>query len=141
VGKVTKVNSNIIRVLDEHGFIPVVASIGYGPGNVTYNINADTAAGELAAALKAAKLVLLTDTSGILKDPKDPDSLITHIAEVSIPDMKKDGTLSGGMLPKVDACVRALRAGVKKTHIIDGRLPHSLLLEIFTQKGIGTEIV
>jgi acetylglutamate kinase len=141
VGKVTKVNSHIIRVLDEHGFIPVVASIGYAPGNMTYNINADTAAGELAAAIKAAKLVLLTDTPGILKDPKDPDSLISHIAEVSIPDMKKDGILTGGMLPKVDACVSALQAGVRKTHIIDGRLPHSLLLEIFTQKGTGTEIV
>src|SRR5690606_39041370 len=105
------------------------------------NGNADTAAGAVAAATKAEKLVVVSDTHGIRRDPKDPDSLVPHVTTGQIDAMVKDGTSCSGMLPKVEACITALRGGVNKTHIIDGRIPHALLLEIYTEAGIGTEIV
>src|SRR4030095_8442102 len=105
------------------------------------NINADTAAGAVAAAMKAEKLVVVSDTHGIRRDVNDPESRISHLTVDQIDEMVKAGTISSGMLPKVEACVMALKGGVNKTHIIDGRIPHALLLEIYTEAGIGTEIV
>jgi len=127
-----------LRVLERDGFIPVVAPTGFGEEGLTYNINADIVAGELAAALSAEKLVLLTDTDGILdKEGK----LLSTLSRAEIEQLVLDGTLSEGMLPKVQACLTALNGGVRKTHIINGTIPHALLLEIFTTTGIGTEIV
>lgn len=138
VGEITGVHSKVIEVLTKAGMIPVIAPIATdGQGN-TWNINADTAAGEVAAALQAEKLVFLTDTPGLLRDVKDPASLIHQLRSGDIPGLKKEGIIAGGMTPKIEACVRALDFGVRKTHIIDGRMPHSLLLEIFTLKGLGT---
>lgn len=140
VGDVSEIDPTIINVLDKEGFIPIISSIGVCNGE-TYNINADLVAGEIAGALKAEKLIMLTDVRGIMRDPKEPSSLISTIRLTEIDSLKKDNIISGGMLPKVDACVIALKKGVKKTHIIDGRISHSLLLEIFTDSGIGTQII
>ena len=141
VGDVNRVDPEPIRTACEEGTIPVITPIGLGPEGRTYNVNADTAAGEIARALQAEKLVFLTDVNGILRDGADPASLIStlHIREVD--GLIQDGTVGGGMIPKLLACVRSVKGGVKKTHIIDGRVPHALLLEIFTREGIGTEIV
>ncbi len=138
VGEVEKVNPSIILSIQKDGFIPVIAPIGAGYKNETLNINADYVAGAVAAALKAEKLILLTDTQGILDRNK---KLISTLNKTKIKFLVSKGIISGGMLPKVQACQNAIAGGVKKTHIIDGRIPHALLLEIFTQKGIGTEIV
>ena len=105
------------------------------------NVNADTAAGAVAAAMRAEKLVVVSDTHGIRSDPKDPESRVSHLTVGEIDGMVKSGVISAGMLPKVEACITALQGGVNKAHIIDGRIPHSLLLEIYTEAGIGTEIV
>ncbi len=140
VGDVSEIDPTIINVLDKEGFIPIISSIGVCDGE-TYNINADLVAGEIAGALKAEKLIMLTDVRGIMRDPKDSSSLISTIRLSEIDSLKSDNIISGGMLPKVDACVIALKKGVKKTHIIDGRISHSLLLEIFTDSGIGTQII
>jgi acetylglutamate kinase len=137
VGKVTKINTEILVTLDRDNFIPVIAPVGMGIGGQTYNINADTVAAEVAAALKAEKLVLLTDTPGIWGADK---KLIPSLDGKAIDEMIRSGVIAGGMLPKVRACMRALETGVKKTHIIDGRVRHSVLLEIFTDQGIGTQI-
>jgi len=141
VGDIANVNPKIIQVLDAEGFIPVIAPNGVGEDGQTYNINADTVAGEIAAALRAEKLVILTDTRGILRDKNDGDSLIPTLDISEVEELIQSGVIETGMLPKVEACITALNAGVKKTHIIDGRISHSILLEIFTEKGIGTEIV
>ncbi|GIX05946.1 MAG: acetylglutamate kinase [Candidatus Poribacteria bacterium] len=141
VGEITEVNTEIIEVLDAKGFIPVIAGTGVGEKGETYNINADTAAGKIAAALRAEKLILLSDVRGVLRNPEDPDSLISTIRVSEVPALREAGVLSKGMIPKVEACVVALEGGVRKAHIIDGRIPHSLLLEIFTDTGIGTMIV
>ncbi|MCD6486921.1 MAG: acetylglutamate kinase [Syntrophobacterales bacterium] len=138
VGRVRKVNSGLIESLITDGFIPVIAPTGAGDEGETYNINADIVAGEVAAALGAEKLILLTDVEGIL-DGKN--RLINSINNVEAEDLIEDGTISGGMYPKVKCCIKALRNGVGKTHIIDGRLDHAVLLEIFTDSGIGTEVV
>ena len=138
VGKVTKINKEILETIDKDNFIPVIAPVGVGSKGETYNINADTVAGEIAAALKAEKLVLLTDERGILDSNKD---LLPHLDEKRVEELIESGVIEGGMLPKVKSCFKALESGVKKTHIIDGRVKHSVLLEIFTDKGIGTEIV
>lgn len=138
VGRVRKVNSGLIESLIADGFIPVIAPTGAGDEGQTYNINADIVAGEVAAALGAEKLILLTDVEGIL-DGKD--RLINSIDNVEVDELIEDGTISGGMYPKVKCCIKALRKGVGKTHIIDGRLDHAILLEIFTDSGIGTEVV
>lgn len=140
VGDVSSIDPTIINVLDREGFIPVISSIGVCDGQ-TYNINADLVAGEIAAALKAEKLIMLTDVRGIMRDPKDESTLISTIRVSEIDSLTKEGVISGGMLPKVQACITALNGGVKKTHIIDGRISHSLLLEIFTDSGIGTQII
>ena len=141
VGDIANVNPKIIQVLDAEGFIPVIAPNGVGEDGQTYNINADTVAGEIAAALRAEKLVVLTDTRGILRDKNDGDSLIPTLDISEVEELIQSGVIEAGMLPKVEACITALNAEVKKTHIIDGRISHSILLEIFTEKGIGTEIV
>lgn len=141
VGKVTRIDPHLIDVLDEKGFVPVISSIGVGSQGETFNINADSVAGEVAAALQAEKLMMLTDVRGIMKDQDDPKSLISTLKISEIESLTESGVISGGMLPKVEACTTALRGDVNKTHIIDGRISHSLLLEIFTESGIGTEIV
>jgi acetylglutamate kinase len=138
VGEVDKVNPRIINSIDKDGFIPVIAPISAGPGNETLNINADYVAGMIAASLKAEKLILITDVEGI-KDKKN--TLLSTLDEKQIKTLISKKTITGGMLPKVHACHNALQGGVKKTHIIDGRTPHALLLEIFTGEGIGTEII
>lgn len=138
VGEVVNVHYRIINVLNDAGMIPVIAPVATDPQGGTWNVNADTAAGEIAAALQAEKLVFLTDTPGLLRDPNDPSTLIHSLDYKAIRQLTKDGVIAGGMIPKVEACLKALDYGVKKTHIIDGRVPHALLLEIFTDKGLGT---
>ncbi len=138
VGKVRKINPGLILSLVRDGFIPVIAPTGAGDKGETYNINADVVAGEVASALGAEKLVLLTDVEGILDKKK---RLIHSINAAEAGELIEDGTIEGGMYPKVKCCLKALRGGVGKTHIIDGRLDHAVLLEIFTDKGIGTEVV
>lgn len=138
VGRVTNVKSEIIETLCRAGFIPVVAPLATDREGNTWNINADTAAGEIAASLRAEKLVFMTDTPGLLLDAKDPETLIHRIDRDEIAKLKDLGVIAGGMIPKVDSCLLALDQGVRKTHIIDGRVPHALLLEIFTTQGLGT---
>ncbi|MGE5301093.1 MAG: acetylglutamate kinase [Acidobacteriota bacterium] len=138
VGEVTSVDPSVIEGLDKNGFIPVVSPIGVGPNGETLNINADFVASSIASALKAEKLMLLTDVPGLL-DAKG--NIISTIKKARIDKLVKDGTISGGMLPKVMACMNAILNGVGKTHIVDGRVPHCLLLEIFTKEGVGTEIL
>ena len=141
VGKVIGVNTESITALDRADYIPVITPIGIGVDGQTYNINADTMAGEIASAFQAEKLIVLTDTRGILRDISDTASLMPTIHMREVDQLIKEGFIAGGMLPKVEACTTALIGGVYKTHIIDGRIPHSLLLEVFTEGGIGTEIV
>jgi len=138
VGKVKAVNAELIVSLGQNSFIPVIAPTGIGEHGETYNINADVVAGEVAAALKAEKLLLLTDVAGVLDADKNLIHTMTNQDALNLID---DGTVEGGMFPKVKCCLKALRGGVKKAHIIDGRLKHAILLEVFTDKGIGTEIV
>ena len=138
VGEVEKINPRVLDTIDESGFIPVIAPISAGKKSNTLNINADYVAGEIASALKAEKLILLTDTEGIL-DKKN--RLRSTLNAKKIKSLIANGSISGGMLPKVQACQNAISGKVGKTHIIDGRTPHALLLEIFTEEGIGTEIV
>ena len=141
VGEVTNVNARLLQLLVQADSIPCIATIARDEAGRGLNVNADTAAGAVAAAMKAEKLVVVSDTHGIRRDPKDPDTRVSHLTVEQIDEMVKTGVISAGMLPKVEACVTALRAGVTKTHIIDGRIPHALLLEIYTEAGIGTEIV
>lgn len=141
VGKIIGVNTESVIALDKAGYIPVITPIGVGTDGQTYNINADTMAGEIASAFQAEKLIMLTDTRGILQDVSDVSSLIPTIRMREVDKLKETGLIAGGMLPKVEACMTALMGGVYKTHIIDGKIPHSLLLEVFTEGGIGTEIV
>jgi acetylglutamate kinase len=138
VGKIESVNWKVIEVLAKAGMIPVIAPVATDAQGGTWNINADTAAGEVAAALQAEKLVFLTDTPGLLRDMSDPESLIHQLRAGEVSRMKQEGIIKGGMIPKVEACVKALKSGVRKTHIVDGRVPHSLLLEMFTDRGLGT---
>lgn len=141
VGEVTSVNARLLQLLVQADSIPCIATIGRDTSGGKLNINADTAAGAVAASMKAEKLVVVSDTHGIRKDVSDPESRISHLTVGQIDGMVKEGTITSGMLPKVEACVTALRGGVNKAHIIDGRIPHALLLEIYTESGIGTEIV
>jgi len=140
VGRVTRVNEKLVDLLCKADTVPVIAPLARDKTGLKLNCNADTAAGEVAAALKAEKLVVISDTHGIRRDPKDPDSLIPQISESEIRGLVEQKIISGGMLPKVEACLRALEAGVARTHIIDGQFPHSLLLEIFSDRGVGTLI-
>ena len=138
VGDVTQVNAEPIRLLDEHGYIPVIAPVGVGEGGESYNINADLVAGEVAAALQAEKLIHLTDVEGIKGPGGD---LISTLSQGEARRLVGAGVIDGGMLPKVESALRALESGTAKAHILDGRIPHAILLEIFTREGIGTEIV
>ena len=138
VGEVTGVNNDLLERLITSQFIPVIAPVGVGENGETYNINADHVAGRIAASLKARKLILLTDTQGVL-DQKG--NLISSIRGKDSQNLMDDGTVTGGMIPKIHCCVEALKGGVKKAHIIDGRKEHAILLEIFTNEGIGTEVV
>ncbi len=141
VGQIDKINPRILKVLDKEGFIPVVSPVGFCNDGHTYNINADIVAGELAGALKANKLIMLTDIKGVCRDKNDENTIISTIRVSDLPLLKRDGTVTEGMLPKMDSCLKALEMGVNKIHIIDGRIPHSILLELFTEGGIGTQIV
>lgn len=141
VGEVKSVNARLLQLLVQADAIPCIATIARDQAGGRLNINADTAAGAVAAAMKADKLVVVSDTHGIRSNPNDPESRVSHITLTKIDEMVKSGVISSGMLPKVEACITALRGGVNKAHIIDGRIPHALLLEIYTESGIGTEIV
>ena len=142
VREVTDVNPEIVQSLLDNGFIPVISTVAQGEegDNSRYNINADTAAAKIAVALKAEKFVQLTNVPGVLLKTEDPTSLVKRIDRQAIPSMKATGVLTGGMLPKIDCCLEALNGGVPRTHIIDGRVPHSLLIEMFSDRGIGTMI-
>ena len=138
VGKVKEINADLIHSLVRDGFIPVIAPTGAGENGETFNINADLVAGAVAAALKAEKLILLTDVAGVLNKQGE---LINTMNTQETLEMIQDGTIEGGMFPKVKCCLKALREGTRKAHIVDGRLKHAILLEMFTDKGIGTELV
>ncbi len=137
VGSVTQVNPEIIHTLTDHGFIPIIAPVGIGKSGETYNINADVVAAKIASALNAERLILVTDVDGVL----DPDQhLISSINNREIKEMIADGRIKGGMIPKVECALEALKNGVKKSHIINGKIPHAVLLELFTDSGIGTQV-
>ncbi len=140
VGSVKEVNAGLLEMLLDGGYLPVISPIGTDESGQIYNINADSAAGEIAAAMRAEKLVLLTDVAGLYADFSDPESIISHIDAAGVEEMLGSGAIAGGMIPKVNCCLDALRGGVRSAHILDGRQPHSLLLEIFTNKGIGTMV-
>ncbi len=141
VGEVESITASVLSDMLEGGYIPVVAPVGVGESGESYNINADYVAAKVAGALHAEKLLLLTDVEGIYKNYADKSSFISSLTEEEARRYIDDGVISGGMIPKVEACLGALAEGTRKTSIIDGRLPHSLLLELFTEQGIGTEIV
>ena len=141
VGNVEHVNTELIEVLLANGFIPVIAPTGVGSSGETYNINADSVAGEIAGALKAEKLLVLTDVRGIYSDYRDESSFISTLTFEKAQELIIRGKIDGGMIPKVRACITALSGGAKKTHIIDGRVEHTILMEIFSDKGVGTEVV
>lgn len=140
VGEVKSVNARLLNLLVQADSIPCIATIARDPSGGKLNVNADTAAGAVAAAVKAEKLVVVSDTHGIRRDVNDPESRISSITIGQIGEMVQSGAITSGMLPKVEACQQALEAGVPKAHIVDGRIPHALLLEIYTEAGIGTEI-
>jgi acetylglutamate kinase len=137
VGEIAGVDVSIIKDISKHGYIPVIAPIADGVDGKSYNINADTAAGSIAKALSAEKLILLTDVAGVLDTE---GNLISSLKKSEIETLIKNKTVSGGMIPKVDCCIDAIEGGVEETHIIDGRIPHAILLEVFTDSGIGTQI-
>lgn len=139
VGKVTEVNPAPVHDALKAGYIPVVSTVAQGlDGNPAYNINADTAAAKLAVALGAEKFLLLTDTRGLLRDPQDESTLIHSLKESQVQELKDAGVISGGMIPKMDCCVDAVAGGVDRVHILDGRIPHSILIELLSDAGIGT---
>jgi len=141
VGEVKNINPQVIETVIENGYIPVIAPIGVDSQQQSYNINADLVAAAIAVAMKADKLVLLTDVPGLLNNPRDTESLISVLKLTEVPGYIASGTIAGGMIPKVQCCVEAVAGGVGRTHIIDGRVPHSILLEIFTDQGVGTMVV
>ena len=141
VGDVTNVNADILYDLLEKDFLPIICPVGLDDDNNTYNINADDAACAIAKAMKAEKLAFLTDIEGVYKDPQDPSTLISELTVSEAHKLVGDGYIGGGMLPKINNCIEALESGVSRVHILDGRIPHCLLLEIFTNKGIGTAIL
>ena len=142
VGEVVQVDPAVVNDALAVGYIPVVSTVAQGvDGETAYNINADTAAAKLAVALHAEKLILLTDVRGLLRDPKDEDTLIPEVGLSQVPGLVKDGVIQGGMIPKVDCCVEAVRSGVKNTIILDGRIPHSILIELLSDSGIGTMLL
>lgn len=141
VGDVTEVDTKILEDLLEKDFLPVVFPVGMDKDGVTYNINADEAASSIATALRAEKLAYLSDVEGVRLDPEDPESVISELYTNEAQDLIEQGVISGGMLPKIENCIDAINKGVSRVHIMDGRIPHGLLLEIFTNKGIGTAII
>ena len=141
VGEVSSIDANLVESLVNSGYVPVISSVAADETGQAHNINADTVAGEIAAALGAEKLILLTDTPGILQDYEDPSTLLTKLDIQQARELIGKGIVAGGMIPKVNCCVRSLAQGVRAAHIIDGRIPHALLLEIFTDDGIGSMIV
>ena len=141
VGQVESVDTRILQDLLDNGYIPVVAPIGVGEDGESYNINADYVAAEIAGALHAEKLLLLTDIEGVYKDFNDKDSFISSLTVEEAKGYIKDGTISGGMIPKIEACLKSIECGTNKVHIIDGRQPHSIILELLTNSGIGTQVV
>jgi len=140
VGSITRVDTTLLRTLIENNFVPVISPIGIDANGAGYNVNADMAAVAVAGALHAEKLVFLTDVEGILHDRSDASSVYTRVKAEEIPQMIENGIISGGMIPKVESCVDAVKAGVRNVHILDGRVEHCLLLEIFTKEGIGTMV-
>ncbi len=141
VGEITSVNPQIIHDVLDKGYIPVISTVASGVNGEVYNINADTAAARIAAEVKAANLILMTDIVGLLEDKDDENTLIYSVGVSEVPYLKKQGIVSGGMIPKIDCCVEAVRRGVPKANIIDGRIPHSILIELLTNEGAGTMIV
>ena len=142
VGAVTRVEPGAVVDCLNAGYVPVVSTVAQGTdADVAYNVNADTAAAKLAIALGAEKLILLTDVRGLLRDPKDEDTLIPVVHPSDVPGLVKDGVIQGGMIPKVDCCVEAVRSGVRRAHILDGRIPHSILIEMLSDSGVGTMIL
>ena len=141
VGEIKEVNGQILFDLLEKDFLPIVCPVGLDDDYNTYNINADDAACAIARAVKAEKLAFLTDIEGVYKDPKDPDTLISELRVDEAQELMKEGYIGGGMLPKLQNCIDAIENGVSRVHILDGRIPHCLLLEIFTNRGIGTAIL
>ncbi len=141
VGDITEINPDVINTALNNGYIPVVSTVAAGSSGEVYNINADTAAARIAAEMGAANLILLTDIKGLLEDKDDDNTLIRVVGVSEVPYLKNQGIISGGMIPKIDCCVEAVRRGVKKTNIIDGRIPHSILIELLTDIGAGTMII
>ena len=140
VGEVTRVRPAIVMDLLERGYIPVVSTVACGLNGETFNINGDTAAASLAGALRAERLLMMTDIAGILRDPKDPSTLIPEISVSEASKLFHEGVISGGMIPKVECCIKAIRDGVRKVTILDGRIPHSILMELLTNEGAGTMV-
>ena len=141
VGEVTDVNTEPLRQCIWHGVTPVISPVALGEDGKVYNCNADVAAAQAAIALKAQRLVFMSDVPGLLTDPKDPDSVISHLKIVAVNELKQTGVIDKGMIPKVDSAIAAVKAGVEKVSFVDGRVPHAVLLEIFTDEGVGTEVV
>ncbi len=141
VGDITEINPDVINTALNNGYIPVVSTVASGKNGEVFNINADTAAARIAAEMGAANLILLTDIKGLLEDKDDDSTLIRVLGVSEVPYLKNQGIISGGMVPKIDCCVEAVRRGVKKTNIIDGRIPHSILIELLTDIGAGTMII
>lgn len=141
VGEITAVNAKIIHNALDNGYIPVISTIGRGKDGTVYNINADTAAARIAAEMNAPSLMLLTDIKGLLEDKDDENTIIRTVGVSEVPFLKKQGIITGGMIPKIDCCVEAVRRGVKQANIIDGRIPHSILIELLTDLGAGTMII
>ncbi len=140
VGKINKIKTDVVDVLTSENYIPVISPIGIDEQGNTLNLNADTVAGSIASEINAEKLVVLTDVPGILTDPDDPESIIRRIHVDELKELVRDGVITGGMIPKVETCINAVENGVKTAHILDGRVEHSILLEIFTKDGIGTMV-
>lgn len=138
VGDITDVDVTVINDVINSGYIPVIATVAGGAEGEVYNINADIAASAIAAKLNAKKLILMTDVRGLLRDKDDEDTLISVVNVSEVPRLKNEGIISGGMIPKIDCCVEAVRQGVDRAHILDGRIPHSILIELFSDEGIGT---
>lgn len=141
VGDITEIHPDVINTALNNGYIPVVSTVASGENGEVYNINADAAAARIAAEMGAANLILLTDIKGLLEDKDDDNTLIRVVGVSEVPYLKNQGIISGGMIPKIDCCVEAVRRGVKKTNIIDGRIPHSILIELLTDIGAGTMII
>lgn len=141
VGEITKIDPTVINDALANGYIPVISTLASSDDGTVYNINADTAAARIAAEMKAESLFLMTDIVGLLKDKDDESTLIPSVGVSEVPYLKKQGIISGGMIPKIDCCVEAVRRGVKKANIIDGRVPHSILIELLTNEGLGTMII